>query len=230
MAPIFKTLSALLAVGKSSEGLRIKASKCRNAMALYRDRVLPCLTHLAMSNRWLIEYRRRLVSQARGRVLEIGIGSGLNLRFYGEQVASVYGIDPSAALLRRAARHAAVRAEFVEASAEIIPFDHHAFDTVATWTLCTIPQAISALCEMRRVLRQDGRLLFVEHGLAPDRGVAWWQHRLTPCWKCLGGGCHLNRKIDDLVTASGFHIDELDTGYMQGRNHSPSCMKASPGP
>ena len=93
-------------------------------MALYRDHVLPCLTHLAMSNRWLVEYRRRMVSQARGRVLEIGIGSGLNLPFYGE--ASVYGIDPSAALLRRAARHPAVRAEFVEASAEIIPFDHHA--------------------------------------------------------------------------------------------------------
>jgi len=78
------------------------------------------------------------------------------------------------------------------------------FDTVVTtWTLCTIPEVISALREMRRVLRRDGRLLFVEHGLAPDRGVAWWQHRLTPCWKCLGGGCHLNRKIDDLVTASG---------------------------
>ena len=93
------------------------------------------------------------------------------------------------------------------------------FDTVVTtWTLCTIPEVISALREMRRVLRHDGRLLFVEHGLVPDRGVAWWQHRLTPCWKCLGGGCHLNRKIDDLVTASGFHIDELDTGYMQGRN------------
>ena len=188
-------------------------------MALYGDHVLPCLTHLAMSNRWLIEYRRRMVSQARGRVLEIGIGAGLNLPFYGGQVASVYGIDPSAPLLRRAGRHPAVRAELVEASAEIIPFDHNVFDTVVTtWTLCTIPQVISALREMRRVLRQDGRVLFVEHGLAPDRGVAWWQHRLTPCWKCLGGGCHLNRKIDDLVTASGFHIDELHTGYMQGRN------------
>ena len=188
-------------------------------MALYRDHVLPRLTHLAMSNRWLIEYRRRTVSQARGRVLETGIGSGLNLPFYGGQVASVYGIDPSAALLRRAGRLPAIRAELAEASAEIIPFDHNVFDTVVTtWTLCTIPQVISALREMRRVLRQDGRLLFVEHGLAPDRGVAWWQHRLTPCWKCLGGGCHLNRKIDDLVTASGFHIDELDIGYMQGRN------------
>src|SRR5262249_2494103 len=181
-------------------------------MPLYRDHVLPCLTHLAMSNRWLIEYRRRMVSQARGRVLEIGIGSGLNLPFYGGQVAGGYGIDPSAALLRRAGRDPAIRAEIGEGAAGIISIHHNGFDTVVTtWTLCTIPQVISALREMRRVLRQDGRLLFVEHGLAPDRGVAWWPHRLTPCWKCLGGGCHLNRKIDDLVTASGFHIDALDT-------------------
>jgi hypothetical protein len=101
-----------------------------------------------MSNRWLIEYRRQMVSQARGRVLKIGIGSGLNLPFYGRQVASVFGIDPSAALLRRAGRHPAVRAELVKAAAEIIPFDHKVFDTVVTtWTLCTIPQVISALCE-----------------------------------------------------------------------------------
>ena len=188
-------------------------------MALYREHVLPCLTHLAMSNRRLIEYRRLMVSQARGRVLEIGIGSGLNLPFYGGQVTSVYGIDPSAALLRRASAQPVTRAELVEASAEIIPFDNDVFDTVVTtWTLCTIPQVISALREMRRVLRSHGRLLFVEHGLSPDRGVAWWQHRLTPCWKCLGGGCHLNRKIDDLIAAAGFHIEQLNTGYMQGRN------------
>src|SRR6266508_979247 len=188
-------------------------------MPLYRDHVLPCLTHLAMSNHRLIEYRRRIVSQARGRVLEIGIGSGLNLPLYGDQVASVYGIDPSAGLLRRAGKQRATKAALVEASAELIPFDSGVVDTVVTtWTLCTIPQVISALREMRRVLRREGRLLFVEHGLAPDRTVAWWQTRLTPCWKCLGGGCHLNRKIDDLITTAGFHIEELDTGYMQGRN------------
>src|SRR5262249_38400011 len=112
-------------------------------MAFYRDYVLPCLTHLAMSNRRLVEYRRRIVPHARGRVLEIGIGSGLNLPFYGGQVASVYGIDPSAALLRRAGRAPPARAELVEGSAEIIPFDNDVFDTVVTtWTLCTIPQVI----------------------------------------------------------------------------------------
>ena len=188
-------------------------------MALYRDHVLPCLTHLAMSNRWLDEYRRRVVSQARGRVLEIGIGSGLNLPLYGNRVASIYGIDPSAGLLRRAARQGATRAALAEASAEAIPFDRGAFDTVlTTWTLCTIPDVISALREMGRVLRPDGRLLFVEHGLAPDRAVARWQRRLTPCWKCLGGGCHLDRKIDDLIAAGGFHIERLDVGYMRRRN------------
>jgi ubiquinone/menaquinone biosynthesis C-methylase UbiE len=188
-------------------------------MALYRDCVLPCLTHLAMSNRRLVEYRRRIVSQARGRVLEIGVGSGLNLPLYGGEVARVYGIDPSAGLLRRAGRQRAARAELVEASAELIPFGSGAFDTVVTtWTLCTIPQVVAALREMRRVLRPQGRLLFVEHGLAPDRGVAKWQHRLTPCWKCLGGGCHLNRKIDDLIAVAGFRIERLDTGYMHGRN------------
>jgi ubiquinone/menaquinone biosynthesis C-methylase UbiE len=188
-------------------------------MAFYRDRVLPCLTHLAMSNRWLIDYRRRTVSQARGRVLEVGVGSGLNLPLYGGEVASVHGIDPSAGLLQRALRQRAARAQLVEASAEVLPFDRATFDTVVTtWTLCTIPRVISALREMQRVLRPDGRLLFVEHGLAPDPTVARWQHRLTPCWKCLGGGCHLNRKIDDLISAAGFRIERLETGYMRGRN------------
>jgi len=188
-------------------------------MALYRDHVLPCLTHLAMSNRRLIEYRRRVLSQASGRVLEIGIGSGLNLPFYGGHASSVYGIDPSDPLLRRALSQRAAQAVLVEASAEVIPFGTSTFDTVVTtWTLCTIPQVIVALREMRRALRPDGRLLFVEHGLAPDHTVARWQHRLTPCWKCLGGGCHLNRKIDDLITAAGFRIERLETGYIRGRN------------
>jgi ubiquinone/menaquinone biosynthesis C-methylase UbiE len=188
-------------------------------MAFYYDHVLPCLTHLAMSNRRLAEYRRRVVSQARGRVLEIGVGSGLNLPLYGSQVASVHGLDPSAGLLRRAVGRRAANTALIEASAEVMPFDRDAFDTVVTtWTLCTIPKVVAALQEMRRVLRPDGLLLFVEHGLAPDRGVVHWQDRLTPCWRCLGGGCHLNRKIDDLIRLAGFRIERIDTGYLAGRN------------
>jgi ubiquinone/menaquinone biosynthesis C-methylase UbiE len=188
-------------------------------MGFYRERVLPCLTHLAMSNYQLVAYRQRVVSKARGRVLEIGIGSGVNLPIYGSEATSVCGIDPSAGLLRRAARQSEARATLVEASAEAIPFGDETFDTVVTtWTLCAIPAVVTALREMRRVLRPDGRLLFAEHGLAPDPGVARWQHRLTPCWKCLAGGCHLDRKIDDLIPAAGFHIERLKTGYIEGRN------------
>jgi ubiquinone/menaquinone biosynthesis C-methylase UbiE len=188
-------------------------------MAFYQERVLPCLTHLAMSNPRLIPYRRRTAPQARGRVLEIGIGSGLNLPLYGDAVEAIYGIDPSNRLLRRAGCQQAAGAELVEASAEALPFEDATFDTVVTtWTLCTIPHVVAALCEMRRVLRADGRLLFAEHGLAPDRGIARWQHRLTPCWSYFAGGCHLDRKIDDVIRAAGFRIERLTTGYMAGRN------------
>jgi ubiquinone/menaquinone biosynthesis C-methylase UbiE len=173
-----------------------------------------------MSNRWLRDYRRRTIAAAHGRVLEIGIGSGINLPLYGRDVSSVCGIEPSAPLLRRAAnQQTATIREFIRGSAETIPFEDKAFDSVVTtWTLCTIPDVQLALREMRRVLRTDGRLLFVEHGLAPDASIVRWQMRLTPCWKCIGGGCHLNRKIDDLIVAAGFKIERLDTEYLHGRN------------
>jgi SAM-dependent methyltransferase len=188
-------------------------------MGFYQDRVLPLVIHLAMSNRDLMQYRRRTVAMARGRVLEIGIGSGINLPLYGNEVSSVCGIDPSPRLLGRARRQNISKTDLVEGSAEALPFDDAAFDTVVTtWTLCTIPDVRAALREMQRVLRADGRLLFVEHGLAPDRSIEHWQDRLNPCWKCLGGGCHLNRKIDDLVATAGFRIERLDTGYLHGRN------------
>src|SRR5712691_4350069 len=133
-------------------------------MGLYQDYALPILTHLAMSNRYLVEYRRRTIANARGRVLEIGIGSGLNLQLYGGEVASVHGIDPSPRLLKRASRQRASRTILVQGSAEALPFDSATFDTVVTtWTLCTIPDVLAALRDMRRVLRPEGRILFVEH-------------------------------------------------------------------
>ena len=106
---------------------------------------------------------------------------------------------------------------FLEASAETIPLDDRTVDTVVTtWTLCSIPQAAAALLEMRRVLRPGGRLLFVEHGLAPDEGVRWWQDRLTPVWRSISGGCHLNRPIQAMIEAAGFRVDRIETGYMPG--------------
>jgi ubiquinone/menaquinone biosynthesis C-methylase UbiE len=189
-------------------------------MGFYDRVILPRLINLAMRSNRLVGYRQSTIEAARGLVLEIGIGSGMNLPLYGPPVTRVCGIDPSPELLRLAGRRAAeasVPVSLVRASAEQIPFRDAAFDTlVMTWTLCSIPDPGAALREMRRVLRPGGRLLFVEHGLAPEPGVVRWQRRLTPCWRRIGGGCHLDREMDDLIRAAGFAIDALDTGYMPG--------------
>jgi len=189
-------------------------------MSFYETRILPWLLDLAMRQRQLVPYRERMLAAARGRVLEVGVGSGLNLPLYGPAVAQVYAIDPSPELLRLArgrAADAVAPVLLTRASAERLPFADGVFDTVVTsWTLCSIPDAPRALREMRRVLRPAGRLLFVEHGLAAEPGVARWQHRLTPCWRRLSGGCHLDRGIDDLIRSAGFDIVQLHTGYMRG--------------
>lgn len=189
-------------------------------MGIYQERIVPCLIHLSMRQRILAAYRSRIVSAASGRVLEVGIGSGLNLPFYSGSVKYVVGLDPSPRLLamaREAANRATKPVELVEGTAEAVPLEDHSVDTVVTtWTLCSIPDAERALHEMRRVLEPGGRLLFVEHGRAPDSGVRWWQDRLTPMWKRLGGGCHLNRSIKDLIENAGFRIERLDNGYMRG--------------
>ena len=187
-------------------------------MRLYEHYVLPRLINLAMSARDLAPYRSRTIAAARGRVLEIGVGSGLNLPLYGPEVTEIVAIDPSIELLAFARRKANRRTTLVLASAEALPFDDGSFDSiVTTWTLCSIPNAAQALAEVRRVLRLDGQLLFAEHGLAPEPGVARWQHRLTPCWRCLAGGCHLDRKIDDLIASAGFRLGDLNTGYLRAR-------------
>lgn len=189
-------------------------------MSFYQDRILPCLIHFAMRQRNLIAYRRRVISAADGRVLEIGIGSGLNLPLYSGNTKQVIGLDPSLRLLQMAsrARATALRpVELLEGSAEAIPLEDKSIDTVVTtWTLCSIPDAAKALAEMRRVLRPSGQLLFVEHGRSPDAGVRRWQDRLTPIWKRIGGGCHLNREIAELIGNAGFRMDRLETGYMKG--------------
>jgi ubiquinone/menaquinone biosynthesis C-methylase UbiE len=185
-------------------------------MGFYNDVILPRLCHLAMRNRRLLPYRKRVISAAEGRVLEVGVGSGLNLPLYRAPVREILAIDPApqlVAMARRACGGTGFSVNFIEASAEAIPLDDRSIDTVvSTWTLCTIPQAATALGEMRRVLRPGGRLLFVEHGLAPDERVRRWQDLMTPAWTRISGGC----PIQTIIEASGFRVDRLESGYMPG--------------
>jgi ubiquinone/menaquinone biosynthesis C-methylase UbiE len=189
-------------------------------MGFYKQHIVPCLTQLSMRQRRLKPYRRRVVAVAGGRVLEIGIGSGLNLPFYGQGTIQVIGLDTSSKLLevaRDRRRKISTPLKLVEASAEDIPVEDHSIDTVVTtWTLSSTPDAPRALAEMRRVLKAGGRLLFGEHGRAPEPRVQWWQDHLTPAWKHFSGGCHLNRAIGDLIQNAGFHIERLDAGYVPG--------------
>jgi len=189
-------------------------------MGFYQEQILPWLVHLSMRQRRLAPYRNRVVSSATGRVLEVGIGSGLNLPFYGNAVAEIIGIEPLPKLVdmaNAAARKSQIPLRLIEGTAEAIPIDDRSIDAVVTtWTMCSIPEIQSALLEMRRILRPGGRLLFVEHGRAPELGVRWWQDHLTPAWKHLSGGCHLNRAIEELIENAAFRIERLDKGYMQG--------------
>jgi ubiquinone/menaquinone biosynthesis C-methylase UbiE len=185
--------------------------------------MLPRILEAAMQQAAMVPFRQRVGQAAEGRILEIGIGPGLNLPFYGPNVSAVIGIDPSPELLAMAARRRAalplptLPVELIEGLSEALPLDNRSIDTVVTtWTLCTIPGAARALGEMRRVLRPGGQLLFVEHGRAPDPGVVRWQDGLTPLWKHFTGGCHLNRKIDALIIDSGFTISILHNEYLPG--------------
>jgi ubiquinone/menaquinone biosynthesis C-methylase UbiE len=189
-------------------------------MNFYDRWVLPPILDLVMQQAQLEKYRREVVGAATGRVLEAGVGSGLNFPLYSKQVEFVFGIDPSrrlSAIARRRAAAAGIRAVFVQASATAIPLEDNTIDTVVmTWTLCSIPDPIGALREMRRVLKLSGQLLFVEHGLSPEPAVDRWQRWLTPMWRHIAGGCHLNRKVDYLMRSAGFEMKELRTEYADG--------------
>ena len=189
-------------------------------MKFYDRWILPVVLDLAMRQDQLAKYRRDVVASARGRVVEIGIGSGLNFPFYSKEVELVVGIDPSPQLLAKARRRAAaagIRALLFQGTATAIPLRDHAVDTVImTWSLCSIPEPQAALREIRRVLTPNGAFHFVEHGLSPDPAIEKWQHRITPFWRRVAGGCHLDRKMDDLIRSAGFGLIELKTEYAQG--------------
>ena len=196
-------------------------------MGLYSRYVLPRVIHVTCSASPNMRQRQKLVPSARGRVLEVGIGTGLNLPFYDpDHVEEVVGLDPAPAmteLATEAASAAPFPVSFVSAGAEEIPLESDRFDTVVlTYTLCSIPDHQAALREMARVLEPDGQLLFCEHGLAPDASVRKWQNRVDPLWRRLGGGCHLNRDIPDLIGRGGFQITGMDTMYIPGWR--PACF------
>ena len=190
-------------------------------MGLYTRYVLPRFIDLSMRNKETARVRAEWVPHARGDVLEVGIGSGLNLPLYSSEVRRVYGVDPSAELQqmarKRVVEHGA-NVEFLQQSAEeALPLPDESIDTVVmTWTLCSIPDPLKALHQIRRVLKPTGKLIFIEHGRSPDLGVAAWQDRLNPVWKRIGGGCNLNRKIDALLSTAGLQIEEMRTSYLPG--------------
>jgi len=190
-------------------------------MGLYRKYILPRATHFACSLRPAMQQRARVVPLASGRVLEIGIGSGLNLPFYtAGKVAHLWGLDPSRelwALAQTRLDGLDFDVEFLAAPAASIPLESASADSVViTFTLCTIPEVLPALEEVRRVLKPGGRLLFCEHGAAPDLPVRRVQDRLNPVWRVLAGGCNLNRQVPALLEQGGFRIDELQAGYITG--------------
>lgn len=190
-------------------------------MGLYADCLLPKIVHLVCSAKANEEQRGRVIPRAKGIVLEIGIGSGLNLPHYdASRVSRVIGVDPSSEMLRmaeRAAESAPFDVELLGLPGEEIPLEDNSVDTVLlTYTLCSIPDTRQALQQMGRVLKPGGRLLFCEHGASPDESVRRWQDRLTPLWSKLGGGCRLNREIPRLIEAGGFRIVEMERRYIQG--------------
>ncbi len=191
----------------------------RQALGIYEKYFLPKLLNVAMKAPAMKALRKQLVPLAQGNVLEIGIGSGLNLPYYDRSV-KVTGLDPSLELqvmAREVAAREGVNVDFLPVSGEQIPADDNSFDSVVmTWTLCTIPTPQSALSEIRRVLKPNGKVIFAEHGESPDANIAKWQERLNPYWKVIGGGCNLNRRIPDLYEGCGFSFDDIEKGYLEG--------------
>jgi ubiquinone/menaquinone biosynthesis C-methylase UbiE len=190
-------------------------------MGIYDKYLLPKLVHYACRQKPNMRQREKVVPLARGRVLEIGFGSGLNWPLYrADRVDHLWALEPSADMLAMAQRNvvgASVDAEFIQSGAESIPLDDNSADSVLmTYTLCTIPDPITALNEIRRVLKPAGQLIFCEHGRAPDKSVENWQKRLNPIWTKFSGGCNLNRPVPLLLDQAGFKCPGIETMYLPG--------------
>ena len=188
-------------------------------MSLYDKYVLPKFLNCACGSKPVEYQRKKVVPNAEGIVLEVGIGSGLNLPFYdNSKVTQIWGLDPSeelSSMAKETAKNLDIDVKFISGGAEDIPLPDNYFDTaLVTYTMCTIPEVIRANIEIKRVLKNTGKLIFCEHGKAPDSNIAKWQSRINPIWGKLAGGCHLNRDIPSILEDSGYKIIELDQMYL----------------
>ena len=189
--------------------------------SLYDRYILPKVTNALCSSGPNMKQREKIVPQAFGKVLEIGIGTGLNFGYYDTmKVDQLFGLDPSEEMWSIAQKQipsSSLKVEFLKGLAEEIPLEANTLDSVlVTYTLCTIPDVDKAFTEMRRVLKPNGQLIFCEHGKAPDKSVRKWQNALNPVWRRLGGGCNLNRDIPQMIQQGGFDMQKLDTMYIPG--------------
>lgn len=188
--------------------------------AWYEDKILPHIIRCGCANERIAALRENVVPLARGRVFELGLGGGLNQQFYdNDKVTSFSGIDPSGKLLdvaRGAARERGWNADIRQGVGEAIPFDDESFDTVVTtFTMCSVDDQTQVLKEMRRILVPGGKLLFLEHGHAPDPGPAKWQDRIEPVWRNVFGNCHLTREVAGAVRKHGFDVEFAEHKYME---------------
>ena len=188
-------------------------------MSFYNKYILPKVLNCACASKPINYQRDKIVPLAEGVVLDIGIGSGLNIPFYNKtKIKQLYGLDPSKELLdiaKSVAKKENLEIEFLECGAESIPLPDKSIDTVLiTYTMCTIPDVALSNSEIIRVLKDDGKLLFCEHGLAPDKNIVKWQKRINPLWSKIAGGCNLNRDIPNLITSSGFKISNMEEMYL----------------
>ena len=188
-------------------------------MSLYDKYILPKVLNCTCGSKPISYQRKKVVPLAKGKILDIGIGSGLNIPFYDlSKIDKIYGLDPSSELIKIAKKIAVkknISIEFLLCGAEDIPLPNNSIDTVLiTYSMCTIPEVLKANYEMLRVLKPDGRLIFCEHGLAPDKSVAKWQKRINPVWGKIAGGCNLDRDIPNLISSSGFKILSIEEMYL----------------